>query len=59
VPDLPALLIDIVDEVAMERERGEGHVIDHGPRDARLDHSHERQAGRDAREIEVIDARRD
>ena len=40
----------------MQREHREGHVVNHGPRNARLDHADERQIRRQAREIQMVDA---
>jgi hypothetical protein len=58
-PDFLALLLGVIEQVAMEREDREGHVVDHGLGDARLDHADERQIRRQAAEIDVVHSGRD
>src|SRR5215217_9313840 len=55
-PDLFALLLRVIEQVPMQREHREGHVVNHGLRNAWLDHADERQIRRQAREIEMVDA---
>ena len=46
LPLLHLLLAPVGGHLAMQAEHGESRVFDHGVRDARFDHAHHRQFGR-------------
>ena len=55
IPDLRRLRRHIIEEVAVNGQDGEAHILDHAIDDARLDHPDNRNVRRDGGKVDMID----
>ena len=56
LPEAGALVVEVEREVAVQGEDAEGHVFAHLLGETRLQHPHHPDPGRQAREVELVDA---
>ena len=52
----PRLVLHVVEEVAVQGQHRQGHVLHHAVNDARFDHAHELHVRRNGRKVDVVDA---